>query len=64
MENNELVNIYIDTILNEINELTKTKLLLDTKLKYQEKINATLQLELAKLNQKREKKSRDTESTF
>jgi hypothetical protein len=63
MENNELVNIYIENLLNEVVELTKTKLLLETKLKYQEKVNNKLQVELQKLS-KREKKTKDTDSTF
>jgi hypothetical protein len=63
MDNAELVNIYVETLLNETIELTKTKLLLETKLKYQEKVNQTLQIELQKLS-KREKKSKEVDNTF
>ena len=68
--NPDLVNIYIDRLLNEVGELTKTRILLDTQLKYTEMLNVNLQRQLAetqtqidKLNKKKSKEV-NTSDTF
>jgi hypothetical protein len=55
--NPEIVNIYIDKLLNEINELTKTKLLMSTQLTYTEQLNAQLNDKLQKLEASLNKKA-------
>ena len=47
--NPEIVNIYIEKLLNEIGELTKTKILLSTQLTYTEQLNAQLNDKIQKL---------------
>lgn len=44
--NAELINIYIEKLLNEVIEGAKTRVLLETQLKYTEQINQKLQNEL------------------
>lgn len=44
--NAELINIYIEKLLNEVIEGVKTRVLLETQLKYSEQINQKLQNEL------------------
>lgn len=44
--NAELINIYIEKLLNEVIEGVKTRVLLETQLKYTEQINQKLQNEL------------------
>jgi len=68
--NPDLVNIYIDRLLNEVGELTKTRILLDTQLKYIEMLNANLseqlkqlQSQIEKLNKKKSKEV-DTSEQF
>jgi cell division septum initiation protein DivIVA len=68
--NPDLVNIYIERLLHEVGELTKTRILLDTQLKYTEMLNANLQRQLAeaqtqieKLNKKKSKEV-NTSDTF
>ena len=67
----QLVNIYIEKLLNEVVEGTKSRILLETQLKYTEKLNAELQLQLNQLqvqqekqNKKINKKEVDTSETF
>jgi hypothetical protein len=43
---NQLINLYIDKILNELIETIKAKLLVETQLKYTEQINQNLQKEI------------------
>ena len=43
MNDADFVNAYIDRLLNEITELTKFKLLLETRIHILEKTNASLQ---------------------
>lgn len=69
--NPEIVNIYIEKLLNEVVEGTKSRILLETQLKYTEKLNADLQLQLnqfqiqqEKQNKKINKKEVDTSETF
>lgn len=44
--NAELVNLYIERLLNEVTEGVKSRVLLETQLKYSEQINQKLQNEL------------------
>lgn len=67
----EIVNIYIERLLNEVAESAKSRILLETRLKYAESINANLsgriqQLEaqLEKQNKKITKKEVNTSDTF
>lgn len=60
--NPEIVNIYIERLLQEVQELTKTKLLIDTQLKYTELLNKNLsnkvqelEAQMEKLNKKKQK---------
>ncbi len=53
--NTDLVNIYIERLLNEVGELTKTRILLDTQLKYTEMLNANLSEQLKQLQSQVEK---------
>ena len=65
--NPDLVNLYIERLLNEVGELTKTRLLLDTQLKFTEMLNVQLQTKIneletnvEKLNNKKSKKEVNT----
>lgn len=69
--NPEIVNIYIEKLLNEVVEGTKSRILLETQLKYTEKLNADLLLQLNQLqdqqekqNKKINKKELDSSETF
>lgn len=68
--NPEIVNLYIERLLHEVGELVKTKLLIETQLKYTEMLNANLAQEneklvvqLEKLNKKKSKEV-DTSEVF
>lgn len=61
--NTELINLYVDKLLKEIGELTKTRLLLEAQLQYTELMNSELkkknddlQKQLDKLNNKKSSK--------
>jgi len=41
--NPEIVNMYIERLLKEVEELTKSRLLVETQLRYTEKMNSDLQ---------------------
>ena len=65
--NPDLVNLYIERLLTEVGELTKTRLLLDTQLKFTEMLNVQLQTkineletQIEKLNNKKSKKEVNT----
>lgn len=65
--NPDLVNLYIERLLTEVGELTKTRLLLDTQLKFTEMLNVQLQTKIneletnvEKLNNKKAKKEVNT----
>ena len=65
--NPDLVNLYIERLLTEVGELTKTRLLLDTQLKFTEMLNTQLQTkineletQIEKLNNKKSKKEVNT----
>jgi len=53
---NEFVNAYIERVTNEVVELTKTKLLLETQLQMAQKVNIDLQKKLEKLEKPTKKK--------
>lgn len=53
--NPELINLYIDQLLNEIGESAKSRILLQTQLKYTEKINSQLQARIFELEAQAEK---------
>jgi len=67
--NPEIVNMYIDRLLQEISELTRNRLLIETQLRYTERMNADLQTKLQesesrleKLNKKKSKEVNTSES--
>lgn len=67
----EIVNMYIERLLQEVSEGAKSRILLETRLKYTESINANLsgrieQLEsqIEKQNKKITKKEVNTSDTF
>ena len=53
--NPEILNMYIDQLLNEIAEGAKSRVLLQTQLKYTERLNAQLQSKVSELEEKIEK---------
>ena len=56
--NPEIVNIYIERLLNEVTEGVKSRILLETQLRYTEKLNADLQLQLKELQVQQEKQNK------
>jgi len=69
--NPEILNMYIDRLLQEISELTKNRLLIDTHLKFTEKMNVelqdrikTLEVQLEKINKKSKKEVNTSTDTF
>lgn len=69
--NPEIVNIYIERLLNEVTEGVKARILLETQLKYTEMMNAQLQSNLKdaesqieKLNKKKSKEVNTSAETF
>lgn len=63
--------MYIDRLLQEISELTKNRLLIDTHLKFTEKMNVelqdrikTLEVQLEKINKKSKKEVNTSTDTF
>lgn len=66
--NPEIVNLYIDRLLKEIEELTKNRLLIDVQLKYTEMLNVDLhrklkeaESQIEKLNKKKPKEVNTSE---
>jgi hypothetical protein len=53
--NPEILNMYIEQLLNEISEGAKSRVLLQTQLKYTERLNSHLQTKLNELEEKLEK---------
>lgn len=60
--NPEIVNIYIERLMNEVTEGVKSRILLETQLKYTESLNAQfrtkiqeLETQVEKLNKKKSK---------
>ena len=69
--NPDLVNIYIERLLNEVGEGVKVRILLETQLKYTELMNEQLQLKInqlesqvEKLNKKKSKEVNTSVETF
>ena len=69
--NPDLVNIYIERLLNEVGEGVKVRILLETQLKYTELMNEQLQLKInqlesqvEKLNKKKSKEVNTSVDTF
>lgn len=69
--NPDLVNIYIERLLNEVGEGVKVRILLETQLKYTELMNEQLQLkinqlesQIEKLNKKKSKEVNTSVDTF
>ena len=56
--NPEIVNMYIERLLKEIEELTKNRLLIETQMRYTEKLNAELQSRLKQSEEQIEKQSK------
>lgn len=65
--NTEIINLYIERLLNEVTEGVKTRILLDTQLKYTESLNIQLQTKVADLEKKIEtlnkKKSKEVNTS-
>lgn len=65
--NPEIVNIYIEKLLNEVQELTKTRLLLETQIKYTEMLNSQFQMKLQdvenQLEKQNKKKSKEVDTS-
>lgn len=53
--NPELINIYIERLLNDVTEGVKTRILLETQLKFTELMNAQLQTKITELESQIEK---------
>lgn len=69
--NPEIINMYVDRILTEVQDLTKNRLLIETQLRYTEKMNIDLsnkikelESQLEKANKKSGKKEVNTSETF
>jgi hypothetical protein len=69
--NPDLVNIYIERLLNEVGEGVKSRILLETQLKFTEMMNSQLQLKIneletqvEKLNKKKSKEVNTSADTF
>jgi len=56
--NPEIINMYIERLIKEIEELTKARLLIETQLQYTEKMNADLQTKLKQTEDQLEKQSK------
>ena len=69
--NPEIVNIYIEQLLNEVAEGAKARVLLQTQIKYNEALNSQLktkidelEAQLEKLNKKKTKEVNTSSETF
>ena len=58
--NPELINLYIENLINEITEGAKNRVLLQTQLKYTELINSQLQSKITDLEGQLEKLNKKT----
>lgn len=56
--NPEIVNIYIENLLKEVTEGTKSRILLETQLKYTEMLNAELHSRIKQLEIEQEKQNK------
>jgi uncharacterized membrane-anchored protein len=50
--NTEIINLYVDRLLNEVTEGVKSRILLETQLKYTESLNSQLQTKIIELEKK------------
>ena len=55
MNNPELINLYIENLMNEVTEGTNARVLLQTQLKYTELMNTQLQSKITELETQLEK---------
>lgn len=69
--NPEIVNMYIERLLNEVQEGVKSRILLETQLKYSDSLNNSLnqrikelENQIEKQNKKTAKKEVNTSDTF
>jgi len=53
--NAEIINLYVDQLLNEVSESAKSRILLQTQLKYSELMNTQLQTKIKELESQLEK---------
>ena len=53
--NTEIINLYVDRLLNEVTEGVKSRILLETQLKFTEMMNAQLQTKINELETQVEK---------
>ena len=53
--NAEIINLYVDQLLNEVSEGAKSRILLQTQLKYSELMNTQLQTKIKELESQLEK---------
>ena len=63
----ELYNLYVEKLLNEVVELTKTKLILSAQLEFQQKNNGKLNEKISELEtalDKAKSKTKKTDSDF
>jgi hypothetical protein len=63
----ELYNLYVEKLLNEVVELTKTKLILSAQLEFQQKNNGKLNERISELEtalDKAKSKTKKTEGDF
>lgn len=56
--NPQIINMYIERLLQEIGEAAKSRLLLETQLKYTEKLNADLSGQIQQLEAQLEKQNK------
>lgn len=56
--NPDLINLYIEQLLKEVTEGAKTRVLLETRLRYTEMLNVQLQSTVTELEEKVEKLSK------
>lgn len=56
--NPEIVNIYIERLLNEVTEGVKSRILLETQLKYTESMNVALSEKIQQLEAQLEKQNK------
>ena len=54
----EFVNLYIETLMKEIEELTKNSVFMKTQLKFSEKMNISLNERIAELEKQLKRKER------
>lgn len=58
--NPEIINMYIEQLLNEVSEGAKSRILLQTQLKYTESLNNLLKQKVTELEAQAEKQNKKT----